>query len=331
MPLVQRIHLNRASGVPVFRQVIDQIVFMIEAGELQDGDRLPSSRLLAANLDVNRNTTARAYAELNRLGFLSSQGRAGMVVRRSEHAREALARHEAAVAALAGPVRECIELGLSADEIAMIAYHECLHAQQATIQISFVECNEERAKSFASELSETVNGTVQPLVLGTLKNSDLADADLVVTTFFHHAEIRRLVQALQLSRPPEVLAIVAAPHIKTLSRLSRIPKDRRIGILYSTEDQAEAIRQSLTDTGLENLRVLTGVDDPEIDNCDLVIVPSENPDLGDQVRDRAKVIDFGNVLDPASRRMVSEIVDEIRERKDRMLIDHSGGRAAASS
>ena len=101
---MQRIHLNRASGVPVFRQVIDQIVFMIEAGELQDGDRLPSSRLLAANLDVNRNTTARAYAELNRLGYLSSQGRAGMVVRRSEQAREDLARHEAAVAALAEPV-----------------------------------------------------------------------------------------------------------------------------------------------------------------------------------------------------------------------------------
>lgn len=321
---MQRIHLNRASGVPVFRQVIDQIVFMIEAGELQDGDRLPSSRLLAANLDVNRNTTARAYAELNRLGYLSSQGRAGMVVRRSEQAREDLAKHEAAVAALAGAVRECIELGLTADEIAMVAYHESLHAQQASLQISFVECNEERAKSFASDLSETVNGTVQPLVLGQLKGSDLADADLVVTTFFHHAEIRRTVQALQLAQPPEVLAIVAAPHIKTLSRLSRIPKDRLVGILYSTEDQAEAIRQSLTDTGLENVRVLTGPDDKELDNCDLVVVPSENPDLGARIKDRTKVIEFGNVLDPASRRMVSEIVDEIRERKDRMLIDHHG-------
>lgn len=319
---MQRIHLNRASGVPVFRQVIDQIVFMIEAGELQDGDRLPSSRLLAANLDVNRNTTARAYAELGRLDYLSSQGRAGMVVRRSEQARENRARHEAAVAALAAPVRQCLELGLNADDIAMIAYHESLHAQQAAIHVSFIECNEERAKAFASELSETVNGPVQPLVLESLRAADLAKSDLVVTTFFHHAEIRRTVRAMRLSRPPEVLAIVAAPHIKTLSRLSRIPKDRRIGILYSTDHQAEAIRQSLTDTGLQNVRVLNGVDDPEIDNCDLVVVPSENPNLGEQVRDRTKVIEFGNVLDPASRRMVSEIVDELRERKDRMLLEH---------
>jgi GntR family transcriptional regulator len=317
---MQRIRLNRASGVPVFRQVIDQIVFMIEAGELQDGDRLPSSRLLAANLDVNRNTTARAYAELNRLGYLSSQGRLGMVVRRSEEARENLARHEAAVAALAGPVRQCVEMGLSADDIAMIAYHESLHAQKAAIQVSFVECNEERAKAFASELSEEVSMAVQPLVLDELRVPDVADSDLIVTTFFHHADLRRRVHAMQLEEPPEILAIIAAPHIKTLSRLSRIPKDRLVGILYSTEDQAEAIRQSLTDTGLENVRVLKGVTDPDIDNCDIVVVPSENPDLGDQIRDRVKVVDFGNVLDPASRRMVSEIVDEIRERSSQSLV-----------
>jgi DNA-binding transcriptional regulator YhcF (GntR family) len=318
---MQRIRLNRASGVPVFRQVIDQIVFMIEAGELQDGDRLPSSRLLAANLDVNRNTTARAYAELNRLGYLSSQGRLGMVVRRSEEARENLAKHESAVQALAGPVKLCVEMGLTADEIAMIAYHESLHAQKATIQVSFVECNEERAKSFASELAETIEGPVTPLVLDDLKVPEVANSDLVVTTFFHHADLRRRIHAMQLDEPPEILAIVAAPHIKTLSRLSRIPKDRHVGILYSTEDQAEAIRQSLADTGLENVYVVKGVDDPEIDNCDIVVVPSENPDLGDQIRDRVKVIEFGNVLDPASRRMVSEIVDEIRERADHSFVN----------
>lgn len=317
---MQRIRLNRASGVPVFRQVIDQIVFMIEAGELQDGDRLPSSRLLAANLDVNRNTTARAYAELNRLGYLSSQGRLGMVVRRSEQARENLAKHEAAVEALAGPVRLCVEMGLSADDIAMIAYHESLHAQKATIQVAFVECNEERAKSFASELAETVNGPVQPLVLDDLKVGDVADTDLVVTTFFHHADLRRRVHSMQLESPPEILAIIAAPHIKTLSKLSRIPKDRSVGILYSTEDQAEAIRQSLADTGLQNVRVLRDSDDPQVDECDIVVVPSENPEIGDPIRERVKVIDFGNVLDPASRRMVSEIVDEIRERSDHLTV-----------
>lgn len=323
---MQRIHLNRSSGVPVFRQVIDQIVFMIEAGELEDGDRLPSSRLLAANLDVNRNTTARAYAELNRLGYLQAQGRAGMVVRRSGQARDNLKRHEAAQAELSEAVRRCLEMGLSADEIAQIAYHQSLHALQNAIRVSFVECNEERARSFADDLSDDANTPITPLVLSELTAGDLADADLLVTTFFHHADLRRRVQSLQLTEPPEVLAIVAAPHLKTLARLSRIPKDRRIGVLYSTEDQAEAIKQSLTDSGLENVQVLSNVDDPLIDKCDLVVVPSEHPELGDAIRDRVKVIDFGNVLDPASRRMVSEIVDEIRDRKERGLVASSNGK-----
>ena len=318
MSVVQRIHLNRVSGVPVFRQVIDQIVFMIEAGELQDGDHLPSSRLLAANLDVNRNTTARAYSELNRLGYLSSQGRAGMVVRRSDQAREQRARHEAAVAAFAEPVRRCLEHGLTADEIMMVAYHESLHAQESALRVSFVECNLERAESFATELAETVNGAVLPLVLDSFTTADLVDVDLVVTTFFHHAELRRRLQDMHLMPPPEVLAIVAAPHVKTLARMARIPKSRRIGVLYSTEGQAEAIRQSLAETGLTNVTVLRGADDPVVDECDLVVVPSENPDLGEALRDRTQVIEFGNVLDPASRRMVSDVADELRERKARL-------------
>ncbi|HVV75664.1 MAG TPA: GntR family transcriptional regulator [Mycobacteriales bacterium] len=317
---MQRIHLNRTSGVPVFRQVIDQIVFMIEAGQLLDGDHLPSSRLLAANLDVNRNTTARAYAELNRLGYLTSQGRAGMVVRRSDEARGNLARHEAAQAELADAVLRCLEMGLSADEIAQIAYHQSLHAMKSTVRVAFVECNEERAKAFATDLSETANTPITPLVLGKMSTNDIADSDLLVTTFFHHADLRRQVQALDLDEPPELLAIVAAPHIKTLSRLSRIPKDRRIGILYSTEDQAEAIRQSLTDTGLDNVHVLQGPDDPAVEDCDVVVVPSEHPHLGEEIRERVKVIDFGNVLDAASRRMVSEIVDELRESKGNQAV-----------
>lgn len=318
---MRRIQLNRASGVPVFRQIIDQIVFMIEAGELKDGDRLPSSRLLAANLGVNRNTTARAYAELQQLGYLTSHGRAGMIVRRAEQARQHLAKREQAVAALAEPVRHCVELGLTADEIAMIAYHQSLRAQPTAIHVSFVECNEERAKSFAAELSETVNSTVRPLVLDSLTAADVASTDLLVTTFFHHAEVRRSIHTMRPTRTPEVLAIVAAPHIKTLSRIARIPKGQRIGILYSTDDQAEAIRQSLADTGMENVQVLHGPEDSAVEDCDLVIVPSENPDLAERVGDRTPVVEFGNVLDPASRRMVSEIVDEIRERKDRMLLD----------
>ncbi|WP_139978275.1 GntR family transcriptional regulator [Nocardioides litoris] len=314
---MQRIQLSETSGVPVFRQIIDQVVFMIEAGELRDGDRLPSSRLLATNLEVNRNTAARAYAELRRMGLATSQGRAGMVVTRSAEVRDAFADHEQAVALLSGPVRECLALGLDADEISRIARHEALAAQQAEVQVGFVECNDERAETFARDLSETVGAKVRPHVLGAFEPAELGDLDLVVTTFFHHAEVRRLVRSVEADPLPEVLAIVAAPHLRTLTRLSALPSDKRIGILYSTEHQAELIGQSLSDSGLTNVSVVRETSDEALAGFDVVVVPSEDPELNALVKDRSKVLEFGNVLDPASRRMVSDVVDDLRERRTR--------------
>ncbi|MGE0857387.1 MAG: GntR family transcriptional regulator, partial [Hyphomicrobiaceae bacterium] len=82
--------------MPVFRQIVEQIVYMIEMGQLNDGDRLPSSRMLADNLHVNRNTVARAYSELRKRGLVSRQGRHGMVVQAADEARERMTARESA-------------------------------------------------------------------------------------------------------------------------------------------------------------------------------------------------------------------------------------------
>jgi DNA-binding transcriptional regulator YhcF (GntR family) len=312
------IRISRATGVPVFKQIVDQILYMIEAGQLQDGDRLPSSRMLAASLHVNRNTVGRAYAELRDKGYVRSQRRAGMVVQGTAQARERVAAQDAAHQVLEQAVTRCLALGLSADEIASLAYHQGLHAQQGDVTLAFVECNDERAEAFASELSERLEARVSPLVLGDFEPTDLAGTDLVITTFFHLAEVRRLSYEAQGGNGvPEVLGIVVAPHVQTLVRLASIPKNQRIGILYSTPDQAEAIRLSLEETGLRNIEVLTDTSEQALADVKIVVVPSENPELHRQVAGKAEVIEFGNVLDTASTRMVSEVLDELRDRKQK--------------
>jgi GntR family transcriptional regulator len=52
------------SGVPFYRQIIDQILLAIAAGDLTPGARLPTVRQLAIDAHVNPNTVARAYREL---------------------------------------------------------------------------------------------------------------------------------------------------------------------------------------------------------------------------------------------------------------------------
>ncbi len=89
--MVQAIRISNSTGVPVFRQIAEQIVYMVEMGQLNDGDRLPSSRVLADNLQINRHTVARAYTELRDRGLVEGQGRNGMVIRQAARARERLA------------------------------------------------------------------------------------------------------------------------------------------------------------------------------------------------------------------------------------------------
>jgi DNA-binding transcriptional regulator YhcF (GntR family) len=309
------IQLSTSSGVPIFKQIFDQIVYMIEAGQLADGDGLPSSRMLAANLHVNRNTVARAYAQLRDRGYIESRRRNGMVVTGAESVRREAIRHGEAQRVLNAAVTQCLELGMSADEIATIAYHESLHAQHDALKLLFVECNVERAEEFSSKLSERLEMPVEPLVLGAFDANDLAGADLVITTFFHLSEVR----ALARETSTEVLAIVVAPHVQTLVKLAQIPKNKRIGILYWTQDQAETIRQSLVDTGLGRIEVLGSASADELEGIDLLVMPSENPELREQVGDTVPVVEYGNVLDEASVRMVVGVLDDLRGRRLRSV------------
>jgi GntR family transcriptional regulator len=56
--------LDPASGVPFYRQVIDQVLLAVADGRLKPGVQLPTVRALAVDLSVNLNTIARAYREM---------------------------------------------------------------------------------------------------------------------------------------------------------------------------------------------------------------------------------------------------------------------------
>ena len=57
------------SNTPIYLQVIEDIKSRILAGEIRPGDKLPSSRELALQYDINPNTAARIYTEMERMGL----------------------------------------------------------------------------------------------------------------------------------------------------------------------------------------------------------------------------------------------------------------------
>ena len=72
--------IDAQSGVPFYRQIIDQVQFAIANNTLSPGDRLPTVRQLAVDLKVNPNTVARAYQELEIKGVVNTQMGTGTFV-----------------------------------------------------------------------------------------------------------------------------------------------------------------------------------------------------------------------------------------------------------
>jgi GntR family transcriptional regulator len=74
------ISIDHKSGVPLYRQIIESVKFAIARGELTPGDRLPTVRQLAVDLEVNPNTVIRAYREMELGGVLDTQQGSGTYV-----------------------------------------------------------------------------------------------------------------------------------------------------------------------------------------------------------------------------------------------------------
>ena len=72
--------LDSGSGVPFYRQVIDQVLLAVADGRLRPGERLPTVRQLAVDLSVNLNTIARAYREMEIRGIVETQQGTGTFV-----------------------------------------------------------------------------------------------------------------------------------------------------------------------------------------------------------------------------------------------------------
>ncbi|MBA2480651.1 MAG: GntR family transcriptional regulator [Planctomycetes bacterium] len=112
------------SGVPVYRQVMDQLMYYIASGTLRAGDQLPSIRELSKNLRVNPTTVVKAYSELEHQGAIAMQhGKGAFVAEKakglSAHEREELLRASARTLAV-----EARQLGATPAQAAKILREE---------------------------------------------------------------------------------------------------------------------------------------------------------------------------------------------------------------
>ena len=100
---VFQLKLDLHSGVPVYRQIIDQVQGGMAAGTLVAGDQLPTVRQLAVDLAINPNTVVRAYRELELGGLLETHQGTGTFISEKKVVRNSAGR-ERQLAQLAGEI-----------------------------------------------------------------------------------------------------------------------------------------------------------------------------------------------------------------------------------
>jgi GntR family transcriptional regulator len=112
-----QISIDTKSGVPFYRQIIEQVKFSMARGDLSPGDRLPTVRQLAVDLSINPNTVIRAYRELEIGGMLDTQQGSGTFVANHRPDIDRLERQRMLDQILTDMLARASDYGFTLDEV----------------------------------------------------------------------------------------------------------------------------------------------------------------------------------------------------------------------
>lgn len=108
------IEVDEHSGIPIWVQLRNRLMYLIDSGHYKNGDRLPTVRALAADLNVNYHTVNKVYTSLEHDGYISSKRGRGAFVSKEEDAGEGSMSGDVV---LVEAVRQCLELGMTVDDV----------------------------------------------------------------------------------------------------------------------------------------------------------------------------------------------------------------------
>ena len=135
------IQLNFKSGKPVYLQVVDQVKAAAASGALRTGEPLPSIRPLAEQLRINRNTVAKAYAELEGQGVIETIAGRGCFLKENQ-----------------SPFRKDVRLKMVAEEVdaAIVQAHHLRVEEKEFLALvkERLEVFEQTNKAHAAETKE---------------------------------------------------------------------------------------------------------------------------------------------------------------------------------
>jgi len=116
-PAAAIFRLDASSGVPFYRQIIDQVLVAVADGRLAPGAQLPTVRQLAVDLSINLNTVAKAYREMEIRGIVQTQQGTGTFVASKVPVRPSAEKKKALGELVERTIASASSIGVSIDEL----------------------------------------------------------------------------------------------------------------------------------------------------------------------------------------------------------------------
>jgi len=111
------ITVNLTDGVPIYRQIVNQVKYLVASGLLRPGEELPPIRTLALQLKVTPNTIVKAYGELEISGVLQKRHGSGTFVSDARPQLAVRERRRVMEQRIDALLAEAHQLNYSADDI----------------------------------------------------------------------------------------------------------------------------------------------------------------------------------------------------------------------
>ena len=111
------ITINLTDGVPIYRQITNQVKYLVASGLLQPGEELPPIRTLALQLKVTPNTIVKAYGELETAGIVHKRQGSGTYVSEGRPRLASRERHRIIEQRIDALLAEAHQLNVTTDDL----------------------------------------------------------------------------------------------------------------------------------------------------------------------------------------------------------------------
>jgi GntR family transcriptional regulator len=124
------ISIDNNSGIPLWLQLRNRLIYLITSGHFRKGDKLPTVRNLAVELGINFNTVSKVYRDIERDGYIISRQGAGTFATDEYTCREGVAITETDLV-IDEFISDCLELGVPRDDIAGLVIERLMLSEDA--------------------------------------------------------------------------------------------------------------------------------------------------------------------------------------------------------